>query len=64
MKKLNKGEGCSKKEIRETLRKIVADFVNVPVCRTPKVKVGVVGEIYVKYASLGNNNLEDFLASH
>ena len=25
--------------------------------------MGVVGEIYVKYASLGNNNLEDFLAS-
>lgn len=63
VKKLNKGEGCSKKEIRETLKQIVADFANVPVCRTPKVKVSVVGEIYVKYASLGNNNLEDFLAS-
>ena len=26
-----------------------------------KIKVGIVGEIYVKYAPLGNNNLEDFL---
>ncbi len=26
-----------------------------------KVKVGVVGEIYVKYSPLGNNNLEEFL---
>ena len=29
--------------------------------RTPKVKVGVVGEIYVKYSPLGNNGLVSFL---
>ena len=29
----------------------------------PKVKVGIVGEIYVKYSPVGNNNLEDFLLS-
>ena len=40
------------------IRKIVAA---VPVTYTPKVKVGVVGEIYVKYSPLGNNNLEQFL---
>lgn len=28
-----------------------------------KVKVGIVGEIYVKYSRLGNNNLEKFLLS-
>ena len=33
----------------------------MPVTYTPKVKVGVVGEIYVKYSPLGNNNLEQFL---
>ena len=27
----------------------------------PKVKVGVVGEIYVKYSPLGNNDLQKFL---
>ncbi len=26
-----------------------------------KIRVGVVGEIYVKYARLGNNDLEQFL---
>ena len=31
-------------------------------CAVPKVKVGVVGEIYVKYSPLGNNRLEEFLA--
>ena len=29
--------------------------------RTPKVRVGIVGEIYVKYSPLGNSHLEDFL---
>ena len=29
----------------------------------PKVKVGVVGEIYVKYSPLGNNELQKFLES-
>ena len=42
--------------------KIAADFAAVPVNRVPKVKVGVVGEIYVKYSPLGNNELEKFLA--
>lgn len=40
-----------------------ADFAAIPVYRVPKVKVGVVGEIYVKYSPLGNNDLEKFLAS-
>ena len=44
-------------------RKIAADFAAIPVRRAPKVKVGVVGEIYVKYSPLGNNDLEKFLAS-
>lgn len=43
-------------------REIAADFAAIPVTRTPKVKVGVVGEIYVKYSPLGNNDLEAFLA--
>ncbi len=43
--------------------KIAAEFAAIPVKRVPKVKVGVVGEIYVKYSPLGNNELEKFLAS-
>lgn len=50
-------------KIYENIDKIVADFANIEIKKTPKVKVGVVGEIYVKYSSLGNNNLEEFLAS-
>ena len=42
---------------------ICASYASVPVTRVPKVKVGVVGEIYVKYSPLGNNELEKFLES-
>ncbi len=51
----------SRKKLRRNLDAIAASFAAVPVNRVPKVKVGVVGEIYVKYAALGNNNLEQFL---
>ncbi len=49
--------------VRENFNAIADDFAAIPVHRTPKVKVGVVGEIYIKYAPLGNNNLEEFLRS-
>lgn len=59
--KFNHGQGLSLKEQKETLNEIVRDFAAVPIRKVPKVKVGIVGEIYVKYAALGNNNLEQFL---
>ena len=55
--------GWSGKEVKAAMPKIAADFAAIPVKRVPKVKVGVVGEIYVKYSPLGNNDLEKFLAS-
>ena len=59
----NRGKGLSLREQTVNLKKIAADLAAVPVKRVPKVKVGIVGEIYIKYAALGNNNLEDFLRS-
>ena len=58
----SKGNGYGKKEIAQNLQKIASDFNDIPVQMVPKVKVGVVGEIYVKYSRLGNNNLEELLA--
>lgn len=55
--------GWTGREIKENLPKIAADFATIPVRRIPKVRVGVVGEIYVKYSPLGNNDLENFLAT-
>ena len=56
------GKGFAAKEQEAILDKISKDFSELKLNRVPKVKVGVVGEIYVKYAPLGNNNLEQFLA--
>ena len=58
---LTGGHGFRRKEMRGLLDEIAKDFSEIPVKRTPKIKVGVVGEIYVKYSKLGNNNLEQFL---
>ncbi len=57
------GKGMSRKQMRANFDAIIADFAAVPVSQVEKVKVGVVGEIYVKFSPLGNNNLEDFLLS-
>ena len=50
--------GYSQKEMREIMNQMAADFAAIPTKHVPKVKVGVVGEIYVKYSPLGNNELE------
>lgn len=42
---------------------IIKIFASVKRKQEKKVKVGIVGEIYVKYSNLGNNNLEKFLLS-
>lgn len=44
-------------------RHIVEDFASIPRVKANKPRVGIVGEIYMKYAPLGNNHLEDFLIS-
>lgn len=56
-------KGWTGREIKAAMPRIAADFAAIPVHRVPKVKVGVVGEIYVKYSPLGNNDLEKFLAT-
>ncbi len=55
------GHGFTKKEIAENLDGIASDFSKIKINKVPKVKVGIVGEIYVKYSALGNNDLEQFL---
>ena len=60
---VRQGKGCSRRDMRKVMPQIGREFAEIPVRRVPKVKVGVVGEIYVKYSPLGNNDLEAFLAS-
>ena len=59
----DEGKGVKKSDMAKIFRDIARDFANLSVTYTPKVKVGVVGEIYVKYSPLGNNDLQKFLES-
>jgi predicted nucleotide-binding protein (sugar kinase/HSP70/actin superfamily) len=60
--RFGRGEGITAREMKRTFPEMVDTFARIPVHRTPKVKVGIVGEIYVKYSPLGNNSLEEFLS--
>ncbi|MDR0936608.1 MAG: 2-hydroxyacyl-CoA dehydratase [Oscillospiraceae bacterium] len=51
------------KTMEQNFKAAANDFAALPRSDEKKTKVGVVGEIYVKFSPLGNNNLEDFLRS-
>ena len=46
---------------RENMHEIVRDFENIPIRDEKKARVGLVGEILVKYHPVANNNLVDFI---
>lgn len=48
---------------KKLYREILEDFAAVKQTGEKKIRVGIVGEIYVKYSPLANNHLEDFLIS-
>lgn len=50
-------------KLKKHSKYILNEFKKVERREEKKPKVGIVGEIYVKYAPLGNNNLEKFLLS-
>lgn len=58
------GKGTKLSQMKKNMRQMALDFDNLKLDLShKKPKVGIVGEIYIKYASLGNNHLEDFLVS-
>ena len=50
------------KHIKSNFEPIIDSFAKIELKVVPKPKVGIVGEIFVKYSPLGNNSLEEFLA--
>ncbi|MEM1486048.1 2-hydroxyglutaryl-CoA dehydratase [Oscillospiraceae bacterium PP1C4] len=59
-----KGRGLlGYRQVLANYKQMLSDFSALPRSSEKKVRVGVVGEIYVKFSPLGNNNLEDFLLS-
>ena len=59
-----KGKGTSYNAQKKNCNLISKSYDNLDLDLShKKPKVGIVGEIYIKYAALGNNHLEDFLVS-
>ncbi|MCR5787420.1 MAG: 2-hydroxyacyl-CoA dehydratase [Acholeplasmatales bacterium] len=54
-------KGVSFRDLKKNINAIAQDFDKVEIIDTVKPRVGIVGEIYIKYSALGNNHLEDFL---
>lgn len=51
----------SYKKVKKTIRQMVKEFEAIPKTGEKKEKVGIVGEIYVKFSPLANRYLEDYL---
>jgi len=51
------------KTVRRNYRQMLEEFDAIPKRKDARIKVGVVGEIFVKFSPLGNNDLENFLVS-
>lgn len=67
-KKLGSELGSSSKAVKyknvlKNYRAVISDFSSIEREKKDTVKVGIVGEIFVKYSPLANNRLEDFLVS-
>ena len=55
-------EGGSYKQSRRIYKKMLDMFKKIPQDRSnKKIRIGIVGEIYMKYSPLGNQHLEDYL---
>lgn len=54
-------KGYTKAKMKKNAIKIIDKFNSIDIIKKPLVKVGIVGEIFVKYSSVGNNNLEQLL---
>lgn len=50
-------------KVKKNYDKIIADFASIEREKRDAVRVGIVGEIYVKFSPLGNNQLEKFLVN-
>ena len=66
IEKLGKGfskvKGISISSMKKTVSEICRTFSEIEIKKVPKVKVAIIGELYLKYSVPGNNHLEEFLA--
>lgn len=60
-KELDVGGRLRYKNVKKNYKLIAESFAEIPIEKREAVKVGIVGEIFVKYSPLANNELERFL---
>lgn len=63
LEQFNNKRGINYKDLKQNMYDICQDYDNILVDITDKPKVGIVGEIYIKYAALGNNHLEELMVN-
>lgn len=63
LKVANNVENGSLTQFNRTVKKIIHDFDTIPIQDIQKPKVGVVGEILVKYSPIANNDIVHLLES-
>ncbi len=61
--RFEKKQALGQRAMANVMKEIAASFAKIEIQKIPLPKVGIVGEIYVKYSPLGNNELEKFLRS-
>ena len=59
LKKELEGQGYRKS--KKIYKMMIERMKAIPRSTEPKIRVGIVGEIYMKYSPLGNHHLEDYL---
>ena len=59
----SKAKAITPASIKKYLKLIGEDFAAIEIKKTRKVKVAMIGELYLKYSVPGNNHLEEFLES-
>ena len=60
-KQLGSGNKIRYSKVKENYKLIIKEFSAIPIEKQNKLKVGIVGEIFVKYSPLANNHLDSFL---
>jgi predicted nucleotide-binding protein (sugar kinase/HSP70/actin superfamily) len=60
---LSQMSGPSFVRAKKNYKAILRDFAAIKRVKSDKIRVGIVGEIYLKFSPLGNNGLEDYLVS-
>lgn len=58
---LKQGKHLSFHAVKKNMAAIALDFTKIQRIESPTKKIGIVGEIYIKYCHLGNWHLEQFL---